>query len=207
MNKLAIITPCSRVKNLYHLEVSIGFHSESTTWFICYDREIIPSDGLYYGVHINFNYYQNHFGVMINQTAIKGGVSGNLQRNRALDELKKENFDGWVYILDDDNILHPDFFTEINKLITNNPEARGFIFAQEGVSDGKIWIRKNTSDNIKVNYIDQAQFILHTDLIKDKRYQQRYEADGIFIDEIYQEHKDKIIISDEVLCYYNFLRR
>ena len=94
-NKLTIITPCCRPNNLIKLYDSINFNYINE-WIVVYDEKKIKQ---------NPNIL-NHF----NNKKIKeyfhrgNGISGNPQRNRALDKIENKNT--MVYYLDDDNIIH-----------------------------------------------------------------------------------------------------
>jgi glycosyltransferase involved in cell wall biosynthesis len=180
---LIIITPCTRTWNLQKIKESINLTCE---WIIVYDSETC-----------NPIFCLDEWIIELN---IKGGISGNLQRNLALDYCGKND---WVYFLDDDNLLHPEFYA----LFLNDmwrPNLCGILFSQE-LPDGSI--RKVDKDNVRVCCIDQAQYILHMSLIREKRFIQQYEADGIMIEQIYKEHSNKILITNQVLCYYNKLRQ
>jgi len=182
--KIHIITPCSRPYNLKKLYESIDFSCE---WWIIFDsktfqfQDFKPKDGIE---------------VEINYGAIAGGVAGKNQINFALDRITS----GWVYVLDDDNLLHPDLPKFLETF--DDKKYQGLIFSQE-VSKGVF--RHNHSGNIKVCQIDQAQFLLKRSLIGDHRYLNSYEADGMFISKLYRENPGKFIITNEVLSYYNRL--
>jgi len=193
---LAIITPCSRPENLRRMCENInniGSDAQGSVkifWYIVHDAE---------------NPAKCDIGCYTNTMAIKGGVSGNLQRNLALDRLiRSRKLSFWVYFLDDDNIMHPNFVPELRKAVETYPSAKGFIFSQELPAGG---IRISEHDSVKVCHIDQAQYCLHTDLIGNNRFVQQYEADGIFIEKIYKENPGEIVILPQVMSYYNFLRR
>lgn len=187
-----IITPCSRPENLQRIFESINI---DCYWWIVFDRETIPEIKLK---------NVNECNVDVKLMAIKGGVVGKKQINHALDQINN----GWVYVLDDDNLLHPRFkmfIKTFESFVLNYKKHRieGVIFSQE-LSPGVV--RHNNSENIKVCQIDQAQFLLKRTLIKDNRYQNSYEADGLFISKFYKENKDKFIITNAVLSYYNRLK-
>ncbi len=179
--KLTIITPCSRPENLQKIKESINV---KCTWIICYDSD---------------KEIKNFDDDWIIEIFTKGGIAGKKQVNHALDYVDK---DSWVYVLDDDNLLHHKFNIDLFSRLSFY--YNGFIFSQE-LPDGSI--RIPSKDNIKVCHVDQAQYLLHMSLIGEKRFIQQYEADGIFIEQIYNEHADKILVTSEVLCYYNKLRQ
>lgn len=181
-NKIFIITPCSRPENLNRIKVSQG------EWIVIHDANELPEG---YAGDIRL--------------FISGGVAGKKQINHALDYLEQNNQPGWIYILDDDNDIHEDFFRELTSHISQDKgKYLGYLFSQDIDS---VRVRPVNPDNVRTCHIDQAQFLLHTDLIKEKRYQEFYEADGKFIEELYSENKDKIKIIPKVLCHYNKLRR
>lgn len=186
--KITVITPCSRPENLHLLKESIRF---DCTWIIVYDAETLV---------------KRFDEPWIMEFAIKGGVSGNLQRNLALDNTDN---DSWVYFLDDDNLIHPklvefvnsgklSYWTELN----NPPRVKGLIFGQTGEG----LTRMPNVNWIKVCHVDQAQYFLHYSLIGKLRFLQVYEADGHFIERIFNEHGKSIVIMNEIMCYYNKLR-
>lgn len=49
-------------------------------------------------------------------------------------------------------------------------------------------------------------FLIHYSLCKNTPWiLDKYDADGFFIKECYEKHKEKHIFIDNVFCYYNFL--
>jgi hypothetical protein len=191
---IRIVTPCSRETNLYQLYKSINFDCD---WHIVFDKtvdealRIIESD--------EFAFLDERW---IHVCYAKGGVSGNLQRNLALSNITK----GWVYFLDDDNLMHPEFFNTINTLINNYGDVTDCIFFSQQLPNGTI--RKVQPDTVKVNFIDQAQFIIKREMIGDLRYVQKYAADGILIQQIFNSNPlDKFYFFNEFpVTYYNRLK-
>jgi hypothetical protein len=198
--KLTIITPCTRPENLPAMHTSISVLPWIIDWIIVYNNYTM----LQQGNRILTKYYLLNDLMYIRQYSETGGVSGNAQRNKALNiVIRKLKYSGWIYFLDDDNLIHPEF-RELETIVTLNPWTRGIIFGQD---IGLKYPRLITPETVKTNHIDQAQYCLHTDLIQKKRFEQKYEADGIFIENIYQEKPDKFIITDRVMSYYNYLKR
>lgn len=166
METITIITPCSREENLpllYDSIVSPTTINTKVEWIIVQDLERSTLRPLFPTQR------------WIKLLNIDGGVAGKRQINHALDILAKEGKKSWIYVLDDDNLLHPDFYRIIEQAFSTFPDARAFTFSQE-LPDGSV----RCGNEIQVCHIDQAQYLIHTDLIKDKRYIQQYEADGFF---------------------------
>jgi len=190
---IKIITPCSRENNLILLFNSINF---SCDWYIVFDKthdeaiSIIDRD--------EFSFLDKPW---IHVKYTKGGVSGNKQRNLALEEISN----GWLYFLDDDNLVHPDFFKVADEIISNNNKLKCIFFSQ--VKNEKGEIRGVEPNHVRVNFIDQAQFLIERSLIGELRYEQKYEADGIFIQNIFRNNDPGLFCfhNNPVVTYYNRL--
>jgi len=189
MSLFNIITPCSRPENLQQLYRSIVEAEPDFTqlkWVIVHDRF---EDFKVPGLNLPWiEQYHHH-----------GGIVGHDQRNYALDHVIKE---GYVYSLDDDTVLHRNFFKVLNRAIRET-NKKGYIFWQE-LEDGTY--RKNDHDNTTIWHIDNGQFLLHRDLIGSLRYCYAYFADGIFIEILHKAQPEDFEYIPECLSYYNRLR-
>jgi glycosyltransferase involved in cell wall biosynthesis len=117
--------------------------------------------------------------------------------------------DGFIYFLDDDNILHENFYDVIFKEVKANPTKRGFIFSQKvsGKDFTGLDIREAKPENTRVQHIDMAQFLLKRDLIGSERFVSGdYKADGYFIEKIFKNNTEDFYFINDVLCYYNYLK-
>lgn len=119
--------------------------------------------------------------------------TGHAQRNYALDHL---TVPGYVYWLDDDNVLHPYFLSRFRELAFDL--WLGMLFGQYRFKDGYV--------SPDLRHIDTGQIVVHTSLIGSTRWGLHYTADGDFIREVYANHPDNFIIVDEELAYHNRLR-
>lgn len=179
---ITIITPCSRPENLMKLADSISFPCR---WIIVYDS-LEP-------IHL-FNSSN------IEEYNIKGGVSGNLQRNFGIE---LSNLDDWLYFLDDDNLIHPDFYSAMLEIDSDQLEVQCIVFDQQ---KDKVTIRNCGPETTKVTYIDQAQYLIKRSLVNGHRFVQDYCADGILIETIFRESPNSFLFINKPLCYYNKLR-
>ena len=182
MNEINIITPCSRPQNLETLKKSIDFN-KIARWYIVYDTSRIP-------------FVKRYNDDKIIELEIKHRCCGAPQRNLGIDTIKS----GFVYMLDDDNIIHPNFWNliktfEINKIYTFDQERC--------LKDNKTSIL--VGGNYKKCRIDTAQFIVPRDLIDNQRWNISGCADGIFIEELYRRHPDKFVYINEIGCWWNKL--
>ena len=193
-----IITRCSRTKNLLKVKDSIFNQSSNVMWYVYFDTlhlKDIDADLLTQlqdpNIKITF------------KKSIPGDY-GHQFINEAIDSIES----GWIYVLDDDNILHEDFIQTLTSKIKENPDKRAFIFDQkvDGKDFTKLDIRVAKTENMKVQHIDMAQFILRRDLIGEMRLKSGdYKADGYFIEEIYKMNPEDFFFINQILCYYNFL--
>jgi len=102
LNKLTIITPSYRVHNLVRIKNYLNF-DYIAEWIIVYDGKRVAEHP-----HM-FNDEK------ISEYLISGdGIEGNPQRNYGIQNIKNENT--FIYFLDDDNIIHLDFYPFIDTL-------------------------------------------------------------------------------------------
>lgn len=187
-----ILTRCTRQTNLIKIHQSI----KDSTWHVMFDTNTlkdIDAETLNYLQENNVNVYflksdPSSFGYdMINYVI-------------------KRITDGWIYILDDDNIIHPEFYEEINKSIqTTNSNI--FVFNQQ--VDGKDFTKLDTRlalpENMRLQGVDIAQVIFNRNILKYD-FILDYKSDGYMIEKLYNEIPEEFFFINKVLCYYNFLQ-
>jgi hypothetical protein len=179
---LTIITPCYRQKNIAALYDSIQF-DKITKWIIVYDTS---NDRKYDKL------YENHPKII--ELECSGGISGNPQRNYALNIVE----DGYVYFLDDDNIIHHNFWSIVDGL----DGERFYTFDQLRKKNGEM-IHGN---NIAFEKIDTAMYIVHRKHIGTIRWRlDIYQADFYFIHDINVNNKGAHMYLNTIGCYYNYL--
>lgn len=182
---LTIITPCSRPENLQKIEESINIPKDRYRWIVVVDGNIS-----YEGRHIYNNVPKNCELYYIDNSE---SVCGNAQRNYALDLIE----DGWVYFNDDDTLIHPQLW----KNIENRRED--FISFIQLEKDGTMRL---SGKNISLNNIDSHNFIISSHIIGRERWVlNRRDADGVFAYNCYQRAVSKIWIN-KPLSIYNSLK-
>jgi len=183
---LTIITPCTRQQNLPKLYNSIKF-DQLTQWIIVYDTSKNRSYTKLYTDHPKI------LEVMCDTI----GVGGNPQRNYALDLVK----DGFIYFLDDDTIMHRNFWFLLD---TFNP---AYFYTFDQIRERKENMICTLSGNyIKLNNIDTAMFIVHTNHIKTIRWRNdSCYGDGYFICDILAQNNLCHRYINIIGCYYNYL--
>jgi glycosyltransferase involved in cell wall biosynthesis len=201
MIELNIVTRCTRPQFLNQVKKSIF----TTTifdikWWVVFDTRVIKDIDATFLTEL-----QSLGGKALFYEGVDGDMAHSLL-SKVIDQIQT----GFIYFLDDDNILHENFYNKIHKSIKDNSEKRGFIFSQkvDGRDFSGLDIREAKPENTKVQHIDMAQYLLHRTIIGDERFiPGDYKADGYFIEKIYNLQPDEFVFIDEVLCYYNWLKK
>lgn len=201
MVTLNIITRCTRTTKIKEIFESLNKKNEkiSVKWYVLFDLTSlveIPTDILsFLKDKSEIRFYDSD-----------PSDYGHDMINKTLDEIS----DGLVYILDDDNILHPNFFDLIHNWVGDKFDFDGLIFSQKigGIDFTGLDIREADTENVKVGKIDMAQFCLKRELIGDYRIpSNQYVGDGLFIENLFERNVDRFIIIKEIGCYYNYFKQ
>lgn len=186
---LTIITPCCRPQNLSFLYDTIRI-TKVDKWIIVYDTT--KTDG-------KFEKRFNRPNIIeVGHVSPPHSCSGNSQRNVALNMVST----GMVYFLDDDNVIHPEFW----KLVEKFDDVHFYTWDQQrndqfANKPGGIL----TGDNPRLYSIDTAQYAIPRYMCSAWQ-EDEYCADGLFIEGVYKRFKDKHIYIPVVAAFYNFLR-
>ncbi len=187
---LHIVTPVSRPWNLAALDESLrrGIRRTPYAWWVVFDvaRTTIPPrpiwcDAAYWGPGDG-----------------RTGAVGYPQRNWALDRID----DGWVYFLDDDNLIHPDMERVWEESLQAHPDADWFVFRQVR-RDGTTYLPPHCPP--RVGRIDVGQGIMKRERIGRMRFPaDRYDADGALFERLALDRGPCCV--DHAAAYYNALR-
>jgi len=196
-NKVYIITPSSRAENLHIIKKSINFN-KIYKWIIVYDVKHFNTKKKLFKENrrIVELFHKDHL-----------SVSGNSQRNFALDYLsKKKDKNLFIYFLDDDNIIHKNLYKIIEKIT----ERKIYTFDQLRKSkmyfNGKFQYIKILKGNvIKKGVIDSAMFLADFSLVSTIRWnKKKYEADGEYIVKCFLKNKKFHEYISQTSSYYNY---
>jgi hypothetical protein len=188
--KMTIITPCCRPHKLPSVYAAMAHAFDFVEeWIIVYD-----------GTKVEVNPNQFADNAKISEYVFSGpGMSGNPQRNFALDQVR--DWDTWVYFLDDDNVIHPRLF-ELVRDVCSKAHVYSFNQLRKEAPGGV-----GRGNRYELKYIDTAQVLVWGQLMSDMRWDlHSYGADGMFIEALHARHGDKFVFVDKVLAYYNRLR-
>ena len=201
MIKLSIITRCSRIDNLGKVKDSIFTTDKfDITWYVMFDSTVLKDIDAEILAEIQERKSKIYF--------IKSipGDFGHQMINKAISDIQE----GFIFVLDDDNIIHEDFYENLYTSISNNPDKRGFVFNQR--IDGKDFtgqeIRYCAPERMKVSQVDMAQVVFERSLIGSIRFNpMNYIADSIYIEEVYNKNNpEDFYFINTIMCYYNYLQ-
>ena len=199
---LYLITPCTRIKNLLKVKKNINFN-KIKQWIIVYNTEFVEKK----------KYFQDDRNVVELYHKDIGSIGGNSQRNYVLNFLnKKKDKNFYIYFLDDDNILHKNFYKivdRINKDITPGIYTFDQLRKEKTHINNKFeFIKVLKGNTIKINYIDTAMFLPNFSLINNIRWsKKKYNADGEYIVKCIKKNKNKHRYLPIVGSHYNFLAK
>jgi hypothetical protein len=196
MINLNIITRCTRTSFLDKIHDQIFSPSKfNVTWWILFDltgRELdIETLIKFSKKNINFKFFY--------------GVPGDMGHTY-LNEIYSQIEDGYIYNLDDDNLLHEDFYTKMYEYIENTSMPI-IVFDQYigGKDFSGLDVRIASPENMKVGKVDFAQIIFNKSLTENTKLVPNYYcADGVFIEELYQKYPEQFLFVNETISYYNY---
>uniref|UniRef100_A0A6C0H6P3 Glycosyltransferase 2-like domain-containing protein n=1 Tax=viral metagenome TaxID=1070528 RepID=A0A6C0H6P3_9ZZZZ len=181
-NNLIIITPCSRLNNLHKIFETIDF-KKTKYWIIIHDS-------------VDQKVF-NHCQIIELNHINEDSIYGNAQRNYGLDYLYNNNLNdqnSFIYFLDDDNIIHSDFYGIIPLLVEN------YFYTFDVDCDYLL------GNKIEMGKIDTSMFLIHTNLCINKRWIiDKYESNFYFIKDIYENNPENMIYINNILAFYNQL--
>jgi hypothetical protein len=154
-------------------------------------ESLIPAvaDGVELTWHLGYDLERKH-------------IAGQAVKNRLLDAIT--NMEDWVWILDDDNTAHPNFFRRLVETVSANSNLRMIACNQIFRPGG---CRSISPDMLKACRIDAAQAVIRRDAIGMHRLREIYAGDSHWIEKIAQSLPPEQIgyIHDGVV-HYNWLR-
>lgn len=121
-----------------------------------------------------------------------------------LNEVYQE-MDGFIYNLDDDNLLHENFYRSLDKL--GGWKQKVLVFNQYvgGMDFSGLDVRQARPENMRIGSVDFGQIVFDRSLTVDtKLIPDCYWADGQLIQDLYAKHPFEFLFIDEVLSYYNY---
>lgn len=198
--RINLVTAVSRPENLFRIRQSIvsalSRSSLRARWILVVDHP----EAIWPGVEMSLRSDR----VDVDKVVYSGSKCpyGIAQKNLGMDTIQ----DGYYHCLDDDNLVHPDFFSGVERAMRANPSARAFVVCQQrwdGV--GSLAAHR---DRMGYGQIDNTMFVVHRDLIGPKRYDIAHAGreDFHFFRELWEANQEKFSFVFEILAYYNYIR-
>lgn len=191
--ELHIITPVTRIGNVFEIHQNLvnSFKKLDVKWYCIFDSFV--------------SFFANPFVEKVGSVSVALWRQSKIQcpwgyacRNQVLDILEN----GWIYFLDDDNLIHPAFEETFINCLEKFPDSRWFIFRQIR-PDGRIYLYE--TDRPRVNYVDMGQCVVERSVIGNIRMDNRRDADGKFYEQLLKNVSP--IAIPIAATYYNALRR
>ncbi len=200
--KINIITRCTRTSNLLTIKEGVLNAPKGVTvnWHIVFDTGALKDiDAEVLSNLTDTSNVKLHF--------VKGQRGGLLYPE--VSDIIRTIKSGWIYLLDDDNIIHEDFYKTIKASISNLPAALVHIVSQlvAGRDFTGQEIRVASLENTAFQKIDIAQMVINRSIFDTHSFSANYAADGFFIEEVLKTHGDSFVWINKVLCHYNYLEK
>lgn len=144
---------------------------------------------------INFCILKNNVKIFFNNDLNEKNLETFNVVNHSLDLIKE----GWIYELDDNNVLYPNFLEDVIQFINNNPEKECLIFHQENR-----YQPQNIND-IKLGMIEKSMYLINRTFIGNEKIPNFNGSESVFIEKLYNKDSNKILFIDKILCFYNKL--
>jgi len=200
--KINIITRCTRTSNLLTIKEGVLNAPKGVTvnWHIVFDTGALKD--------IDAEVLSNLTDTVNVKLHFVKGQRGGLLYPEVSDIIRTIK-SGWIYLLDDDKIIHEDFYKTIKASIKNLPIAQVHIVSQlvAGRDFTGQEIRVASRENTAFQKIDIAQMVINRSIFDTHSFSANYAADGFFIEEVLKTHGDSFVWIDKVLCHYNYLEK
>ena len=193
--KFHVITRCTRVENLLTISDSVYKDGVDVTWHVVFDTSVVKE------IEVSL------LGELYNTGAIlyfKQGSPGTYMYPEMNELIKQLPEDDYVTLIDDDNIIHPDYYTEIIAQIEEHPDSCALCYDQLITLDNPTYRHASPSNTI-VGSIDLAQYTVKASTFGLCEFEAGYCGDGEFIQALHSLVPFTFI--DKTLCYYNYLQQ
>lgn len=196
--KFHVITRCTRVENLLTIADSVYKDGVDVTWHVVFDTSVVKEVEASLLGELYRRGAELHF---------KQGSPGTYMYPEMNELIKTLPSEDYVTLIDDDNIVHPDYYTEIISQIEKYPNASALCYNQ--FVDKKdftgLEYRIASPENVEVKGIDLAQYTVKVSTLDLCEFGAGYCGDGEFIQALHSLVTFTFI--DKTLCYYNYLQQ
>lgn len=196
--KFHVITRCTRVENLLTIADSVYKKGVDVTWHVVFDTSVVKD------IEASLLGELYKLGAVL---YFKQGSSGTYMYPEMNDIIYDFcDMGDFVTLIDDDNIVHPDYYDRIIYAYETCDNQRAFCYNQLITVDNPTYRHASPSNTI-VGGIDLAQFTVRVDTFIDTKFGSGYCGDGEFIQALHNKYPEDFVFIDETLCYYNYLQQ
>jgi hypothetical protein len=193
---LYIITPCSRPDFLPRVRKTLD-NNHPWIWIIVYTSKpttwTFPDEASIYEVWPGIKTSDRN-------APDEPQTFGNPERNFGISLVQRP--ESYVYFLDDDNGVHPEFWRSIYPLLSLQATHDFITFDQERVPG---WVFPGPQ--AMLYRIDTAMYVTRRRLIADTRWRTlRYNADGFFAEAMAAQAQHRLYVNC-TCSYYNFFKQ
>lgn len=199
--KFHVITRCTRVENLLTIADSVYKEGVDVTWHAVFDTSVVKD------IEASLLGELHKLGAVLYFKQGSPGTYMYPEVNKIINNLY--DLGDFVTLIDDDNIVHPDYYDSIIEAYDNSDNERVFCYNQ--FVDKKdftgLEYRVASPENVSVQGIDLAQFTVRVDAFIHTKFGSGYCGDGEFIQALHNEYPEDFLFIDKTLCYYNYLQQ
>lgn len=198
MLPLHILTRCTRPQNLLQIRDSVLLRCEfELHWHILFDTSCVSQPDVpllcqlsHSPIHLRF--FQGAKGDL--------GVS---YLNQVLGEIDS----GYVYVLDDDTLLHENFYHRVyHEIVRHRKQILVFDQWVGGRDFSGLMTRQAVPENMRVQGVDFGQIVFDVTVSRGRPLRNfEYKNDGYFIQQLWEDLAQEFLFVQETLCYYNRL--
>jgi len=193
--KFHVITRCTRVENLLTIADSVYKEGVDVTWHVVFDTSVVKD------IEIALLGELYNAGAFLHFKQGSPGTYMYPEINELVKQLPEEDY---VTLIDDDNIIHPDYYAEIISEIEECAETSVFCYNQLITLDNPTYRQASPSNTI-IGGIDLAQYTVKASTFGLCEFGAGYCGDGEFIQALHSLVTFTFI--DKTLCYYNYLQQ
>lgn len=205
MQTLNIITRCTRPQNLVKVRNSVFSNVPENlqiNWHVLFDTAPLKDIDAETLSEISEENTNIHF--------VQSG-DGGLLYPQSTELIKGFESNSWFYFLDDDNIIHEDFYQYIieNNLLSSDKLIHVVDQLVEGKDFTGLEVREASVDYVGFQKTDIAQVIIKSSLVTERGYEfgASYAADGYFIESVLQDTPEVFEFHNKILSHYNYLEK
>lgn len=115
--------------------------------------------------------------------------------------LMRQQPPGWLFVVDDDNVMHPAFLTTLQRSIAGHPDAWAFLFGMDYPQFPRGILKPSLPP--RGGHVDGGQMALWRDYAVTVPWPLGGYGDGIYLATLYEQAPDRWVTIPDVVTYHN----